>query len=169
MSIVAGHASGDVRIYSRNALAVTFGAAQLATFAAGVTAAGFTSSTSVALTGTTNNLGTITSGVWNAGAVTASGLITANGGAIRSSSRTYTAQHEQERASGKWKYGALNTYLENGTSLDTALKMAHLADVPQSVVLERLAQFRLGAFSVNSPAKDNATTLAEMLDSGTEV
>ena len=38
------------------------------------------SSTSVALTGTTNNLGTITTGVWNAGAVTSSGSVTALSG-----------------------------------------------------------------------------------------
>ena len=41
----------------------------------GVTGA-ITSAASVALTGTTNNLGTITSGVWNAGAVTSSGTVT---------------------------------------------------------------------------------------------
>ena len=35
----------------------------------------FTSSASVALTGTTNNVGTITSGIWNAGAVTSSGSV----------------------------------------------------------------------------------------------
>lgn len=39
-----------------------------------------TSSVSVALTGTTNNLGTITSGVWNAGAVTSSGGISGTTG-----------------------------------------------------------------------------------------
>lgn len=37
------------------------------------------SAVSVALTGTTNNLGTITSGVWNAGAVTSSGAIATSG------------------------------------------------------------------------------------------
>ena len=41
----------------------------------GVTGA-ITSATSVALTGTTNNLGTITTGVWNAGAVTSSAAVT---------------------------------------------------------------------------------------------
>jgi hypothetical protein len=34
-----------------------------------------TSSASVALTGTTNNVGTITTGIWNAGAVTSSGVV----------------------------------------------------------------------------------------------
>lgn len=47
-----------------------FDSAGAATFTSGVTAAGFTSSTSVALTGTTNNVGTITTGTWNAGAIT---------------------------------------------------------------------------------------------------
>jgi hypothetical protein len=41
----------------------------------GTLATALTSSVSVALTGVTNNLGTITSGVWNAGAVTSSGTV----------------------------------------------------------------------------------------------
>ena len=57
------------------ALTVT-GAATVST-TLGVTGA-ITSATSVALTGTTNNLGTITTGVWNAGAVTSSGDIGSN-------------------------------------------------------------------------------------------
>ena len=65
------------------ALTVT-GAATVST-TLGVTGAlsvsgAISSATSVALTGVTNNLGTITSGVWNAGAVTSSGAITALNG-----------------------------------------------------------------------------------------
>ena len=94
--------------------------------------------------------------------------ITTNGGAIRSSSRNYAAQHAQERASGKWKYGALNNYLAGGMPLCTALKMAHLADVPHDLALERLAQFRLGAFSGSGqqsdrPAKNKTTTFIPKL------
>ena len=47
----------------------------------GVTGA-ITSATSVALTGTTNNLGTITTGVWNAGAVTSSAAVTGTGNTV---------------------------------------------------------------------------------------
>ncbi|MCR4375672.1 MAG: hypothetical protein NUW22_12565 [Acidobacteria bacterium] len=40
LSLGALHASGDVRLYSRNALAVTFGASQLATFTGAISVAG---------------------------------------------------------------------------------------------------------------------------------
>jgi len=57
LSIIANAAGGDVRIYSRNALAVTFGASQLATFS------GIISSTSVIKA---NTAGTVTSGFGDA-------------------------------------------------------------------------------------------------------
>lgn len=63
--------AGTLELRTNNTTAVTFSTAQAATFA-GVIG----STVSVALTGTTNNVGTITTGVWNAGAVTSSGTVT---------------------------------------------------------------------------------------------